>query len=295
MQEAAPLDRAIRSPRANFGSPIGVIFTFDHFRSRFFFSLLFLLYYSLVIFRCSTIFRRRSKGEVRVISRGRRKGNSTRSSSIVARLEIARRRWEDYVYRPRPSRTNLSVGKRRRRVATTTTTPGVPTSAIAVPPLIFRREELLPNGLNFRVLSPMCARIVFSLGTKFSLSQRALPPLFPPRRTTRSTRPALFLPRPSHASLASNAESGVAGRWKTGSERLELSWSARSYTVRKFVLNITHFTCPKRSTQIIMLIWHKMNMLESNTNFVKINTKNVTFWHNLWKHIFSVKLTFTIC
>jgi len=36
------------------------------------------------------------------------------------------------------------------------------------------------------------------------------------------------------------------------------------YTVRKFVLN---FTYPKRSTQIIMLIWrHKMNMLESNTD-----------------------------
>jgi len=28
------------------------------------------------------------------------------------------------------------------------------------------------------------------------------------------------------------------------------------YTVRKFVLNLTHFTSPKRSIEIIILIWH---------------------------------------
>jgi len=44
-------------------------------------------------------------------------------------------------------------------------------------------------------------------------------------------------------------------------------------SVRKFVLNLTRFTCPKRFTQIIMLIWYKMNMLESSKHYVKINTK----------------------
>jgi len=41
------------------------------------------------------------------------------------------------------------------------------------------------------------------------------------------------------------------------------------HTVRKFILNLTHFTYFKRSTQIIMIIWHKMNILEStNTNIM---------------------------
>jgi len=34
----------------------------------------------------------------------------------------------------------------------------------------------------------------------------------------------------------------------------------------KFVLNLTHFTCLKRFTQIFVLIWHKMNMLQNSTN-----------------------------
>jgi len=35
------------------------------------------------------------------------------------------------------------------------------------------------------------------------------------------------------------------------------------------------------------------NMLETRT--CKINTKHITFWHNLWKHISSVKLTIVTC
>jgi len=36
-----------------------------------------------------------------------------------------------------------------------------------------------------------------------------------------------------------------------------------------------------------------MNMLESSTNNIKINTKNATFWKQfVWKHISSIKFTF---
>jgi len=41
-----------------------------------------------------------------------------------------------------------------------------------------------------------------------------------------------------------------------------------NYTVGKLMLNLTRFTYPKQSTQIFMLIWHKMDMLESNTNII---------------------------
>jgi len=42
---------------------------------------------------------------------------------------------------------------------------------------------------------------------------------------------------------------------------------------RKFMLNLTHFTCFKRSTQIFVLFWHKMS--ESNTNIMKKLTQKV--------------------
>jgi len=52
----------------------------------------------------------------------------------------------------------------------------------------------------------------------------------------------------------------------------------RTHTVRKFILNLTQFTYLKRFIQIIMLIRHKMNMLENYTkHYVKIYIKNVTF------------------
>jgi len=50
--------------------------------------------------------------------------------------------------------------------------------------------------------------------------------------------------------------------------RLKKLISSAIHTIGKFVLNLTRFTCPKQSTQIIMLIWHKINMLESNTNIM---------------------------
>jgi len=47
--------------------------------------------------------------------------------------------------------------------------------------------------------------------------------------------------------------------FKEFKESYSLESDTSKYTVKKFVLNLTHFTCPKRSAQIIMLIWHKMN------------------------------------
>jgi len=44
-------------------------------------------------------------------------------------------------------------------------------------------------------------------------------------------------------------------------------------TTGKFMLNLARFTCPKRSTQIFMLIGYMLNILENNTHYVKINIK----------------------
>lgn len=87
------------------------------------------------------------------------------------------------------------MGNRDAATTTTMTTPGVPTSPI-VPPLIFRLAAdgwLLPNGLNFRVLSPLCTRAFFRPrnGIHFCLAKRVRRRFASVRRTLLSVSPIL--------------------------------------------------------------------------------------------------------
>jgi len=62
--------------------------------------------------------------------------------------------------------------------------------------------------------------------------------------------------------------------WKLKYEHLSVepkwfSWITRTYTTGKFMLNLIYFTCPKRFTQIFLLILTQDEyMLKCNTNTI---------------------------